>query len=318
MATNSGYGPPFNGRQFVKDFRHNDNDVLHDAAASNLQQQPTRPTKTRRFLDFFKISSKPSKQEKADTPSKPEQPGFWHYPSHLDAPSPMQILHIMQASPEHQLKLNMDKAKKDAELKQQGRSPNPGLSKASQSTDTAIVPPTTDSKWSFDGKSVLHYRRPDQSSPRYREPVNTAPQPMWHGQAAIPHPTYQKMMPRVGNEVSASTRGPAVWSNVEEVEESGASFFGGNPSRQVPEPRSERYIPEFERFNPRSEMYDRRHERYEPPSYPINMSNLRTPYEIADAAHVQSIPGSRAEWCVYLEGYREVRDMQNSMCRTIN
>ncbi|KFZ00493.1 hypothetical protein V498_00018 [Pseudogymnoascus sp. VKM F-4517 (FW-2822)] len=305
MATNSGDEPPFNGRQFVKDFRHNGNDVPHDAVASNLQQ-PTLSTKARRFFNFFKISSKPSKQEKADTPSKPDHPGMWHYPSLLDAPSPMQILHIMQASPEHQLRLAIDKAKNNPELKRQGRSPNPGHSKPSQSTDAVIVPPTADLKWSFDGKSVLHYKEPDQSSPRYREPVTTAPQRMWHGQAAIPHPTYQReMMPRVRNEVSASTRGPAVWSNVEEAEESGASFFGGNPSRQVPEPRSQRYIPEFERFNPRSEMYDRRHERYEPPSYPINMSNLRTPYEIADAAHVQSIPGSRAEWCVYLEGYRE-------------
>ncbi|OBT62872.1 hypothetical protein VE03_07567 [Pseudogymnoascus sp. 23342-1-I1] len=371
MATNSGDGPPFNGRHVLKGIPYNSNDDLPDADASNLQQ-PTPVTKGSIFKNIFKGSSKPSKSEKTDTPTKSDKSGksvnpadkkanMWTYPQHLEPPSPMQILQIMEASPEHQTKLAMEKAKNDVGLKRQGNSSKLSHSEANQSTDPVITSPTSELKWSFDGKSVLNYKEPEQSqfhSPPPREPVTTAPQGMWQGQVSVPHQTYQnQMMPRVGNEVFASTKGPAVWSNVKEVGvgPSGPSFPGGNPSQQVPEPRSERYNPEFERFNPRSHKYvqpaqqvpeprserynpeferfnprsdeyvpsqqapESRSERYNPeferfdprsdkyvvPSYPINMSILRTPYEIAEAAHLQNHPGCKSEWLVYLNGYRE-------------
>lgn len=306
MATNPGDGPPFNGRQTLKGFPYNGQDASQDAEESNLQQTPSSSSKTSKLKNFFKGSLKSSKSDKpgkSDNNTGDKKKVTWTFPESLEPPTPMQILQIMEASPEHQVRLlAMEKAKNDAELEHQRKSSKPGHSEAGQSTESETTSPATDMKWSFDGKSVINYKEPSQSrfnNQYHGEPVTGVPQGMWQSQASIPHAMYQsEMVPRMGDEYAASTSGPAVWSNVNVVGASGASFPGGNnPPQQVHQPQSE---------------------RSEPLSRPIDMSLLRTPYEIAEAAYLYGREGSKAEWIVYLDGYREVRDMQKSMCRTIN
>ncbi|KFZ08363.1 hypothetical protein V502_09399 [Pseudogymnoascus sp. VKM F-4520 (FW-2644)] len=294
MATNPGDGPrdgpPFNGRQTLKGFPYNDQDASQDDEGSNPQQTPSSSSKTTKIKNFFKGSLKSSKSDKpgkSDNNTGEKKKVTWTFPESLEPPTPMQILQIMEASPEHQLKLlAMEKAKNDAELEHQSKASRLGHSQASQSTESGIISPATDMKWSFDGKSVLNYKKPGQSrldQQRYGEPGTPVPQGMWQ---AVPHATYQsEMVSRMGDEYAASTSGPAVWSNVKGVGASGASFPGGNnPSQQVHQPQSE---------------------RCEPLSHPIDMSLLQTPYEIAEAAYLYGREGSKTEWIVYLDGYRE-------------
>ncbi|KFY26922.1 hypothetical protein V493_03784 [Pseudogymnoascus sp. VKM F-4281 (FW-2241)] len=286
MATNSGDGPPFNGRQTVKGFSSGNQDALQDDNALSLQQSASSKNSSKiTFKNIFKgsgRSDKPGKTGKSGGKSENtgDKKGMWTFPQQLAEPTPMQILQIMESSPEHQLRLLTERAKKDAELQQQTNVSRFGHAEPSQSTDSVIILPTTDRKWSFDGKSMITYKRPDQSSvdePQSREPGTGVSHGIWPSQIAIPHAVYQS---DVRNEASASTMGPAAWSNVGVAGSSGTSFHDDNPSRKFPE-----HVSTWSK----------------PPSHPINMSNLRTPYEIAEAAHIPTRPTSKAEWRSYLD-----------------
>lgn len=312
MGTNPDDGPPFNRLHTVKGFPYNAQSASQDDNGSIYEQPASTKNSSKITLKgFFKGSGKSGKPAKTDKPSKSNKSGkadnttdkkvgMWQFPENLAPPSPMDILKIMEASPEHQAKLAAEKAKKEAELKRKENISNPGHSEASQSTDSVIISPATDMKFSFDGKSVFNYKEPGKSQfhARQGEPGTPLPQGVWPGQLAIPYSTYQsEIMPRMGNEVYAPTGGPAVWSNIQVVGAFGASPPNGNPSQEAHNPQPE---------------------SSEPPYRLIDMSNLRSVYEIAEAAYVYSRPGSKDEWMVYLNDYRAVRDIQKSMCRTIN
>ncbi|ELR02029.1 hypothetical protein VC83_08650 [Pseudogymnoascus destructans] len=295
MASNSGNGSPFNGRETVKGFPHNSQDALQDTDDST-SQQPASATKSSKniFKNFFKGSGKSDKSGNSVNASS-KKPGLWKYPEALPPPTPMQIHQIMHASPEHLAKVAADKAKEDAkkakenaELKQQGNVQNQGNSEDNNhSTDSVVVSPPTGMKWSFDGKSMITYKEPgiNHFNPEQSgEPGTAVPQGIWPGQTTIPHGAYQRemvpgMVPRMWNEASASISGPAVWTDVQEVGAFGSSFPDGYPPEHVHEPRSE------------------------PPSHPIDMSLLRSVYEIAEAAYVQGL-WNKADWIEFLEQLR--------------
>lgn len=305
MASNSGNGSPFNGREAVKGFPHNTQDALQDDNDDGSgNQQPASATKTSKslFKNLFKRVGKPDKSDNTSD----KKPGLWKYPEALAPPTPMMIYNIMHASPEHQAKVaaemakeeaglkqqeNVSKAKENARLKQQVNVPNPGNSEYNnQSTDSVIISSPTNMKWSFDGKSMITYKEHDKNHfnpQQFREPGTPVPQGIWPGQAAIPHGVYQReMVPGTWNEYSASISGPAVWTNVQEVDAFGAPFHDDELPEQVHEPRSE------------------------PPSHPIDMSLLRSVYEIAEAAYVQGL-GNKADWIEFLELLRSVRVIRN-------
>lgn len=285
MATNPGDGLPSNSPQAVEGSPFSTHDPPKDVDEPNTDQSisATQTVKTA-LKNFFKSLVKSDKSGEKDKPAKNGQVwdksvGAWIYPRTLNPPEPMNIYEIMAASPEHLAVL----ARQDAQLKQQANISVAEPPGANQEADSSTP---TEPKWSFDGKSMITYKDPGQDSFNHPD------------QDAIPHATYQEaMIPRMGDVVYDSTSERELWSNSKGANVFAASFPDGNPSQIVRMPRSK---------------------GFGPPSHPINMSNLRSPYEIAEAAHVQGRPGSKAEWLDYLDDYRGVRAIMKSICRDIN
>ncbi|OBT90504.1 hypothetical protein VE02_01196 [Pseudogymnoascus sp. 03VT05] len=288
MASNSGNGSPFNGRGTVKGFPHNNHDALQDENDPG-NQEPASATKSSKglFKNWFKKSVKPDN-------TSDKKPGHWKYPEALPPPSPMQIHQIMYASPEHLAKVEKEaaeKAKEDAKkaeevprLKQQGNVSNPGNSEYNnQLTNSAVVSPPTNMKWSFDGKSMMNFNGPDNNHFILQQsgiPGTAVSQGIWPGQTVIPHGNYQReMVLGMRNGASASASGPEVWTDVQEAD----TFEEPFPDYELPQ----------QEHKPRPE----------PPSHPIDMSLLRSVYEIAEAAYVQNLR-NKADWIEFLEGLR--------------
>ncbi|KFZ16015.1 hypothetical protein V501_02446 [Pseudogymnoascus sp. VKM F-4519 (FW-2642)] len=276
MASNSGNGSPFNGGEAVKGFPDNSKGTLHYADDSTTQL-PASVSKSSRniFKNLFKGSGKPDKTGKSVNAAAINKPGFWTFPDHLPPPTPEQIFQIMHASPEHLAKVaakekeDAKKAKEQAAVKQQGKVSNPGNSEDNNhSTDSMIISPPTNMKWSFDGKSMI----------TYKEPGNNHFNPE---QTVISHGACQReIVPGTWNESSASISGSAVWTDVQKVSDFGSSFPNDYSLEHVREPRS----------GP-------------PPSHPIDMRLLRSVYEIAEAAYLPDLR-NKHEWISYLEQLR--------------
>lgn len=286
MATNPGDGLPSNSPQTVGGSPYSTHDPPQDVDEPNTDQSASATQTLKTALkNFFKSLVKSDKSEEKDKPSKngrvwDKSVGAWIYPRTLNPPGPMNIYEIMAASPEHLAVL----ARQDAQLKQQANTSVAEPPDVNQEADSST--PITDLKWSFDGKSMITYKDPGQESFNHPD------------QDAIPHANYQGELIRgMGSVVYDSTRERELWSNSKGADVFAASFPGNNSSQIVHMPRSK---------------------VLGPPSHPINMSNLRSPYEIAEAAHIQGRPGSKAEWLDYLNDYRGVRAILKSISRIIN
>ncbi|KFY01331.1 hypothetical protein V490_00952 [Pseudogymnoascus sp. VKM F-3557] len=292
----------------VKGFPYNDLVSPQDSSEPSYQQPPASTNSSKiSFKKLFKRSGKSDESAKPGKPVKPNKPdkadnaddknkATWAYPQNLAAPAPMDIYKIMVSSPEHQARLASEKAKKEVDLRRQANASTAGHSEISESVESTVIPHTADMKWSFDGKSFIEHKRPlespyhhqhHQHNQHLREPGTMPPQGMWTDHTANPQAVYQReMMPGMRNEFSAPTNRPAISSNEQGYGVLGASLPDGNPPQEFYEPPRKVYEPP------------------EPPYRPIDMSNLRTPYEIAEAAYVYGIKGSKKDWLVYLNDYR--------------
>ncbi|KFY42079.1 hypothetical protein V494_02621 [Pseudogymnoascus sp. VKM F-4513 (FW-928)] len=268
MSTHSDDGRSSKGSPALKGFPYNSQEAVQDANQSPNQPPPSATKGIKAKLKkLFNIGEKSSaaERERADEAADRIING-WLYPGTLIVPQPDNILDIMHASPEHLAVLR----------RQAAQALDSGHVAAIQGDDMVVASPATDKKWSFDGNSMITYRDPNQTHLDNPGQNTTIPGAIYQGD----------MMPSMGNEALVSGSGPVVWSNANAVGAVGTyepSFHGSNPSQLVHRPRSQRSLPV---------------------SHPIDMSNLRSPYEIAEALYVYGREGSKGEWMVYLQDYR--------------